>query len=199
MRQIEKKMIEFLDAKIENNGLAQLAIEKKDARTLMLEAAKMCVGIREKTNHNDGPMVELIQETIGGHNNEAWCMAFVQTCIAYAEVKTGIKSLLPATEHCMTLWRNTDPKLRVKILPLPGAVIIWQHAGSDDGHTGFVLGADNTVFTAVEGNTTFGFNKESKKIVREGGGVYFTQRSMQNFPKVNSTEEMRIVGFLKPF
>ena len=197
MKQIEKAMIQFLDEKLSNNGLAQQAIKDKNPRQLMIEAAKACVGIREKSNNNDGPMVELIQETIGGHSNEAWCMAFVQTCIAYAEVKTKTYSSLYVSEHCQTVWKETLKSYRVKKHPLPGAIAIWRHGDSSNGHTGIVLGADNKIFQAVEGNTTSG--KAGDKIVREGGGVYFTERSLQGFPEVKNKTGMILMGFLKPF
>lgn len=195
MRQIEPKMVQFLDDRLKDNGLAQHAIETKDARTLMVEAAKVCVGIREKTNNNDGPMVELIQETIGRANHEAWCMGFVQTMIAYAEFKTGVKSPVfdgdDGGEHCQTVWRKTPKDMRVKISPLPGAIVIWRHGSSENGHTGILLGSDERIFSAVEGNTTKG--EVNGRIVREGGGVYFTTRSRYG------DGDMNIVGYLIPF
>lgn len=192
-RKIEPKMIAFLDKKLEHNGLAQLAIDMRDPRTLMLQAAQACVGIREKSGRNDGPMVELIQETIGGHNREAWCMALMQTCIAYAEVKTGIKSPILSSEHCVTTWEDTPKEQRVKISPLPGAIIIWQHGKSSNGHTGIVIGADDKNLQAVEGNTTSGSDDPNGKVEREGGGVYFTRRSRKG------NGDMHILGYLKPF
>lgn len=198
MRKIEPKMLEWLDQRLILNGLAQDAIRTKNARQLMIEAAKACVGIREKTNRNDGPMVELIQETVGKAQNEAWCLAFVQTCIAYAEVRTGIKSPLTATEHCMTLWRNTPETQKVKRHPLPGAIAIWRHGSSTNGHTGIVLGADEGIMQLVEGNTSSG-QTPNGEIVREGGGVYFTERSMQNFPRLQTGGSMKLQGFIRPF
>jgi hypothetical protein len=197
VRKIEVDMIKFFDEKLKLNGLAQQAIKEKNPRLLMIEAAKVCVGIREKSNKNDGPMVELIQETIGSASGEAWCMSFVQTCIAYAEFKTGIHSRVEASEHCLTTWNRTSKMMRVKSHPLPGAIAIWRHGTSTSGHTGIVLGADQKIFQAVEGNTSEG--KAGDKIVREGGGVYFTERSMQKFPEVTQKTGMILVGFLKPF
>ncbi len=197
MRTIEVGMIMFLDKKLEGNGLAEQAIKDKDARQLMIEAAKVCVGIKEATGNNDGPMVELIQETIGSAGNEAWCLAFVQTCIAYAEFKTKIESPIYPSEHCLTTWAKTPKKQRVKYHPLPGAIVIWQHGSSSNGHTGIVLGADDKKFNAVEGNTTSG--KIGDKVESNGGGVFFTERSMQNFPELKTSQSMKIVGFLKPF
>lgn len=193
MRKIEQKMVEFIDAKLASNGLAQAAIAKKDPRTLFRLAAEACVGIREKTGNNDGPMVELIQKTVDGKaSHEAWCMAFMQTCLAYAEKKTGIRSPISSSEHCLTVWKNTPQEMRVRYSPLPGAIVIWQHGDSTSGHTGVVIGTDEMIFQAVEGNTTAGKDPNGK-VIREGGGVYFTSRLRKG------NGDMKVVGFLKPF
>ena len=192
MREIEPKMIQFLDKKLKENGAAQMAIQNKDARTLMLQAALACEGIREEGGNNKGPMVQLIQKTIGSANREAWCMSFVQTMIAYAEVKTGVKSPLMASEHCMTTWNKTPKTSRVKIAPLPGAVIIWQHGKGPAGHTGLVIGADEKIMLTIEGNTEAGLNAKGE-VEREGGGIYRCKRSLTG----NGT--MRVIGFLMPF
>jgi hypothetical protein len=192
MRNIEPKMVAFIDKKLALNGAAQEAIEKKDARSLMVFAAEACVGIRESGGNNKGPLVQLIQDTVGGVGAEAWCMSFVQTCIAYAEVKTGVKSPLLDTEHCTTLWNKTKASQKVKIFPARGAIIIWQHGKGPSGHTGFFLEGDGKSMRTIEGNTEAGFSKDGS-VVREGGGVYLASRSM----KANGT--MKVLGFIKPF
>lgn len=192
MRKIEKKMIEFLDWKLMSNGLAQHAIATKDARTLYRLAMQACVGIREKSGNNDGPMVELMQETIGGHSNEAWCMSAQQTGIAYAEFKTGIISPIYASEHCLTVWKNTPEEQRVKRFPLAGAIIIWQHGVSSSGHAGCLESTDGDIMFSYEGNTTQGLD-ENGDVEREGGGFYYCKRGFAG------NGEMKVVGFLKPF
>lgn len=193
MSHIQQAMVEFIDAKLKENGLAQHLMQTGDARNLMVEAAKVCVGIREKTNNNDGPMVELIQKTIGPAAHESWCMAFVQTCAAYAALKTGKKPTLFESEHCLTVWNNTPVTNRVKYVPLPGAIAIWRHGVTTNGHTGIITGSDGHIFQAVEGNTSGGSANPNGPIEREGGGVYYTSRSHLG------AGDMHIVGFLKPF
>lgn len=193
---IEPAMVKFLDGKLKDNGLFQKALAEKDARTIMRLAAQVCVGIREKGGNNRGPLVELIQETIGGHSQEAWCMSFVQTMIAYAELKTGIKSPLYVSEGCDQVWTESPKAQRVKIAPLAGAVVIWGHYNSKGqytgGHTGILDSADDKTFYAFEGNTTGGVS-ESDKVIRDGGGVYHTKRSK------SGNGDMKVRGFLKPF
>lgn len=194
-RVLEPKMVTYLDGKLKGNGLYEHAIEAKDARTIFWLAAQVCVGIREKGGNNRGPMVELIQETIGGHSQEAWCMSFVQTMLAYAELKTGVQSPVFGSEGCDQVWGNTPLEQRVKIQPLAGAIVIWGHYNSaghyTGGHTGIVASCDEASFYAYEGNTESGIIGGS--VERDGGGVYYTHRSRRG------NGDMKVRGFLIPF
>lgn len=192
MRNLHPEMLRWLDLKLALNGMAQKAIKEKDARTLFRLVAESCVGIQEATGRNDGRMVVLIQETIGGASGEPWCMAFVQTCLAYAELKTGVKSPIAHSEHCLTTWNSTPKKQRVKILPLSGAVAIWNDTGKTSGHTEIVLSCDGEKFEAIGGNTS-GTKKPGQTVNREGNGCFYTVRSMK------STKSRKLLGFLKPF
>lgn len=191
-RILKNEMEAFLDRKLQENGLAQDAINRRDARVVFRLAAECCVGIRE-TSNNAGPMVELIQETIGSSDKEPWCMAFMQTCLAYAYRKTGKRSPLVASEHCLTVWNETPKSQRVVEIPAIGAIAIWRHGSSSSGHTGVTVSNvyDGKMVNLVEGNTESGI--EGGEIVREGGGIYRTYRS------ITGTGNMRIVGYLKPF
>lgn len=186
VRSIEKEMFDFLEFKLERNGLAQKAIDEKDPRTLLYCAAQACVGIRE-VGHNKGKYIELIQKTIGGAEREPYCMAGVQTWIAYVEQKLGIKSPIYASEHCMTVWRNTPTKQRVKTSPLLAAIIIWNREGSDRGHTGIIIESKyRQSFSAIEANTDGDGS-------REGDGIYVKSRSWYR------NGSLKVMGFLKPF
>jgi len=196
-RKIEPKMIDFLDKKLAKVGMAQKAIDDNNPRLLFIEAARVCVGIREEGGNNSGPLVELIQETIGSHSQEAWCMALLQTLIAYVEYKLAVVSPIFPSEHCLTVWDKTDKKARVQSFPLPGAIIIWQHGTSQSGHTGVFLEVlldhnSSAMMLTIEGNTTKGIGPKGE-VVRDGGGVYVCERNMK------SSGDMHVLGFLKPF
>lgn len=184
-------MVDFLDAKLAANGLAQHAIDVKDARLLFGLAAESCVGIRENGGSNKGPMVELIQKTIGRAEGEPWCMSFVQTCLAYAEIKTGVRSPIIPSEHCRTTWTATVKSQRVKARPNKYAIVIWGYEGNSSGHTGIFLEghfANNqgVSFQSIEGNT----NAQGSN---EGDGVFLKTRNWRrNGPLV-------VLGFLRPF
>jgi hypothetical protein len=194
MRKIEKELVSYIDAKLAKNGAAQEAIAKKDARRVMVFAAEALVGIREATGKNDGKMVELIQETVGGHSQESWCLSYIMSCIAYAEVKTGIKSPIIATEHCLTAWQKSPKSCRVKKIPKKGALAIWNYPPSSNGHCGIVDEYEHKPgkMMLFEGNTQSGL-KADGTIERNGGGTYYTERSTKG------TLKMKLLGFLKPF
>ena len=194
MRKIEPELVAFIEAKLMHIGAAQEAIANKDARRVMMFAAEALVGIREATGHNDGKMVELIQETVGGHSKEAWCMSTVQTCIAYAELMCGVKSPIFESEHCLTVWQKTPKSSRVKTLPKRGAIAVWNYPPSANGHTGFVEEYEHKPgkMMTIEGNTTSGLSTDGT-IERDGGGVYQSERSTKG------TLKMKLLGFLKPF
>lgn len=192
IRDLRLELVEFLDHKLIGNGLYEKAIKERDARTIMRLAAQVCVGIKEEGGANRGPIVSLIQDTVDGPDHVAWCMSFVQSCIGYAEAKTGIHSPIFTTEHCLTCWRETPIAQRVRTLPLAGAIVLWRHGSSDSGHTGIVESCDGETMWNFEGNTGGGVDPHGK-VVREGDGIYHTHRSL------GTIGDMHLLGWLKPF
>lgn len=186
-RVIRPELESFMDKRIlELYGVGAFRV---DANELLVRAASTLVGVREKPNKsNDGPIVRLINDTVGGPEPIPWCMAAVQSCVAYVEKKMQVKSPLVASEHCMTTWRGS------KQLAMPvrrGTICIWNYVGSDRGHTGIVESVAVQSMRLYEGNTGGGIN--GSDIVREGDGFYHTSRP------TSSTKTMKLVGFLDPF
>jgi len=190
MRKIEQKMFDYIDDKLAKNGLAQNAVEMNDSRLLFICAMESCVGIYESGGNNKGPMVSLIQETVGGPDHVAWCMSLVQTGLAYVEKKLKVTSPIFESEHCLTVWDKTSKKQRVKFSPKPGAIVIWQKGKTMSGHTGIVKEFGLESMLTIEGNT----GPDTKAgLNRDGDGVYLKSRNKAG------TKAMRVVGFLKPF
>jgi len=199
-RKITDKMFAFIDNKLKNNGAAQLAItsglttkvqaEKiKHARDLMIYAAEACVGIVEQGGNNKGLYIVELQKTVDASaDQEPYCMAAVQTFIAYVEKKINITSPVYASEHCMTVFRSTSKSQRVVNIPAPGAIIIWKNGSTDSGHTGLVLDFQgvNKKQETLEANTGSGN-------MRDGDGIYIKQRSKTKDGK------LVIQGYLRPF
>ncbi len=191
-RHIEKELFNYIDERLRDSEEAQDAIKYFDARLLMVCAAGALVGVREATGHNDGKMVSLIQETVGGHSGEPYCVAGVMSCLAYTEVKLSVTSPLMATEHAQTLWKKTPVDLRVKHFPAPGAIAIWGDVGKASGHAEIVRLAEANQFYGIGFNTS-GASKPGGVVNREGNGVYYTTRSY------GSTAKRKLLGFIKPF
>lgn len=187
MRKIQPELVKFIDEKLKSNGSAQDALSRKDARSLLIYAAEACVGQREQGGNNKGKFVELCQKTVDGFaGSEAWCMAFVQSMVAYVEKKLDIVSPLFSSEHCLTTWLNTNKAQRVQFVPKAGAIIIWQHGKTQNGHTGFMMELHDDKMDTVEGNT-------GDASFRDGDGCFARNRSTKQ------NGDMKVVGFLKPF
>jgi hypothetical protein len=197
MRKAVKELVSLIDKKLQHNGLAQQAIKEKDARTLVWLAATAMVGIKEFSGKNDGYEVGLIQSVVGGPERWPWCASFVMACIMYAEVKTGKKSPVVATEHAQSIWWMTPKIQRVKAIPLAGAIIVWGYKDSKGkltvkGHTEIVIGADIKVIRCIGGNTS-GTTSPNQAVNREGNGAFYTVRDYK------STAKKQYLGCVKPF
>lgn len=156
----------------------------------LVEIAKKYIGTKEEGGDNKGKQIEEFQKAVDGKaQGEAWCMAFVQFCIKEVEKLSGglIKSEIFKSEHCMTVWNNT-PKEQRLTTPEVGCLILWQFAGTSNGHVGIVTNVGPTRVDTIEGNTGDG-----QGVVREGDGVYARNRSKTGDAK------MKVVGFLKVF
>lgn len=151
-----------------------------NALTKLCGDAFSALEIREKTNNNDGPMVEAIQYTCRGTSGQPWCMYQQQTQVAYAEKKLGIISRLPASGDCAEVRRRVPAGMVVLVSTCePGDLWVWEHKDGS-GHTGnFAVWIDKGVSAHLnEGNTTAG--QIGDVIVREGGGSYYTARTVAN-------------------
>lgn len=173
------KMIE-IDAK----GFG-LAYASKDGNYLTGLAARALTAlqVREKTNRNDGYMVEMIQKVGGGQKGWAWCMYEMQTCVGIAETLTGIVSLFPYSGSCAAV-RNGAKKIPGIIVDIRKSQFgdVWIKVYSNGtGHTGNFDSWISEGLTAYlnEGNTTAGSEKPGGPVVREGGGSYRVARDIK--------------------
>lgn len=161
---------------------------------LILEAFRW-LGVQEVGGNNKGQVVSIFQRHLGGAHEEPWCMSFVQYCCFWVDsMDAAFRSQkakghkLFKSEHCLTVWNKSPRECRSEA-PMPGSVVIWQYGASSAGHTGIVVDVDGDVFTTVEANT----GDNSKRVVREGDGVYKKVRPLKSIGK------MKIKGFLNPW
>jgi len=159
--------------------------------------ALVALRIREKTNSNDGTLVELIQKVTKGEKGDAWCVDFAQAAIAWAELRTGVVSLFPRTASCAKVREYLrDPRLKHMQIPIeqsvPGTQWVKQYTtdsgkfngkGHHASFTGWIVPGKSANLN--EGNTTQG--KLGEKTVREGGGSYFTARNIKDVDGIWTT------------
>lgn len=170
---------------IDSKGLAT-AIEMRNGNFIVGLAGKAgtALKIREKTNKNDGVMVEAIQYVGGGKKGHAWCMYYQQVLIAIAEVLTGLVSLFPYSGSCASV-RAKAVKIAGLIIDkknsIFGTVEIKKYPKTGLGHTEVFDHWENEkkmVAVMNGGNTTQG--KLGGEVIREGGGTYETTRALDN-------------------
>ena len=161
----------------------------EDLHQSLIEQATKWIGVKEATNHNDGPEVEMFQKAVDGKaQGESWCMAFVQFCLQQVEQIENIRTNMFSAEHCLTVWNKTHKEMH-REAPEPGFVAIWQHGDTTQGHTGIVTEVlEGGKFGTIEGNTGDGSG-----VVRDGDGVYRRTRS------INGAGSMKVLGFIDPF
>jgi len=152
---LEPALIKYLDDKLKTNPVFLQAVKDKLPRVIMVEAAKACVGFKEKTGNNDGTQIVWVQETYGSAVKEPYCIAGIMTCVAYAVLKTGLAHKLFETESSSALWNNTPKIQQVKFLPLPGAVAVWGDVNiTDDSVLGVKTNARSSNWYARIGSDT---------------------------------------------
>lgn len=197
-KQIDQKCLELFKEEFES------ALSKKDGNKLcsLCANAMNALRIREHGGNNRGKLVGLIQAVIGAFfpkgDGQAWCMSFVQTCIAYAEVKTGIVSKVYASESCASVRQKSPVSLNVKgEASKEGDVWVWMYTSgsrSGLGHTGIFINWTNAQYISgarlIEGNTESGL--VDGKVNRDGGGVYITLRPFL-------IKGMKLAAVLRPF
>ena len=152
-----------------------------------LDTAKSYIGTKEKTNHNDGPVVEKFLKSVGRKKGDSWCAAFVSYCLQAAKVLyPRIHSGLARSFKLKNSLKAKDVLIgKYKILP--GTIIIWEKGSTVFGHVGFVEKWDEKSGITIEGNTCSDrtylpiskIHPVDKPNEYKGDGVYRKNRSIQ--------------------
>lgn len=195
-RSIGGRLFGEFDNRLKNVAQARNCLSTKDARGLLVEAARVMINVIEE-KPNQGAVIDLMHEVGGSSAGDAWCMSFVQSCIAYVEQKLKIVSPIFHSPGCLSVWNKTPQVQRVKTLPLGGAILIWQSDQNPNlGHTGIVLDCDGTTMHDIEGNTSPSKSIDDP-IAREGDGVFLCNR---RWNLLESDERgLMLLGAIKPF
>lgn len=186
MRKLEPDLILSMRAALADSEDYQFSKKQGLWRPAMTHAAKPWVDVKERANDNRGALIDMIGLTVDRkHKGEAYCMAWVQTIIAFVELELNLISPLKATEGCLDLWNTTSPHLKTTKYPLPGYIAIWQHGGGPRGHAGIVLRVNDTYFKTIEANS-YGPDGVTQGI--------FTQERL-----FHDSGSMKLLGFISPF
>ena len=128
------------------------------------------VGVRELTNHNDGPAVEMYLHTCGLERGYAWCAAFVKWCYIHCGIDT--RGMTAWAASCINWDHLVYAQGRFRSEPQTGDnITFWDYYYKRVCHTGLYHHRINeTFYESIEGNTNEGGSSE-------GDGVYIKKRS----------------------
>jgi hypothetical protein len=132
------------------------------ARRMLREIYSAEVGVREKSNRNDGERIGQYLGYTGLGEGYAWCAAFVSWCFKEVGRDTPrtawSPSLFPSKR---IIWRKGDRLPTVGAQPQKGDVFaIWYPNLKRIGHAGFVDDWGDSMVITVEGNTSEGGKQE---------------------------------------
>lgn len=186
MRKLEPDLIRSMRSSLAESEDYQFAKKQGLWRPAITHAAAPWVGVKELNNDNRGEYIDMIGLTVDRkHKGEAYCMAWVQTILAFIELELNLVSPLKSTEGCLDLWESTGPHLKTTRYPLPGYIAVWQHGTSRAGHAGIVVSVKDTYFKTIEANS-FGPDGVTQ-------GIFYQERLF------NDSGKMRLLGFCSPF
>jgi hypothetical protein len=161
--------------------------------------------VREKTNNNDAPEIDMFLAAIGLPKGLSWCCAFALYNYKEAADLLKVKQPFPKYGRVSMLWefckKNptryqtfTAEQVRMGLVQVrEGDLVIFKNGpvatGNFNGHIGIaiVMQPKNILFD-VEGNT---LPEGVKGNQREGGGVYQRHRYL-------SPGTFSIIGFIRP-
>jgi hypothetical protein len=195
-RHISDKLFDEFDTRLQNVNQARNCISQKNARGLLVEAARSMINL-EEDGDNRGAEINLMHEVGGSSPGDPWCMSFVQSCLAYVEKKLGVVSPAARGAQCTAVWFQTEAAQRTKTYPLGGAIAVWQSIHDPNkGHTGIVIDCDGNTMHTVEGNAAPQVHLHDG-IEREGDSVYLFHRPWDIF---NADKRgLKLLGALRPF
>ncbi len=154
--------------------------------------AKTQVGLRELTDRNDGPHIEIYLKSVGLKGNYPYCAAGVYWCFERAvhnleQTKTAIPIKRTASANAIF----DDAKIRgvnASYLPRRGELLVWKIANSYSGHIEIIIKPiKNGLYQTIGFNTGTGDP-------REGQGNYYRIRSI--FDPIGRLNVRGIVGFI---
>jgi len=163
----------------------------------IIKIAKKYLGQHEKPA-NSGFLDSTFEKkmiSVGWQKSQAWCCYFAELVWkeAYLEYNPKIYGLLDtlfASSATATYQRfDVDPVWNVSKVPVLGALAIWRHGVSWEGHVGIVSEIMNPViFKSIEGNTDGQRGREGIEVAEKSRHVDYTV----------SPDKLNLIGFVIP-
>lgn len=170
---------------------------------LATKNANKYLQVREATNRNDAPEIDMFLRYLGLPKGLAWCAAFSLYNYKEASDVLRIKQPFPRYGRVSMLWstcQNNPLKYRAitadevrfgSVRLQPGDLPVWANGvikgGDFNGHTGLVIQQlSSRSFSSIEGNTQPGPQGNQ----RDGGGVYIRERAI-------NPGNFRVLGFCR--
>jgi len=128
------------------------------ARSHIVKLAENEIGVRERTNQNDGPRVEEYLRCVGLKKGQPWCAAFV----SYIFQKGGFAK--PRSGWSLALF----PAGRLARSALAGNLIgIYFPEYKRIAHVGIIVKQEGDWIISVEGNTSLSGSRDGEGVFRK--------------------------------
>ena len=144
------------------------------------------LGVKEKTNHNDGYYVEKFLKFVGLPKGNPWCAAFVSYCIGVCEnIVTKVKSAVALQCTNKYTFSEKDVRLHKKTVE-PGFLSLWGKGNTPKGHIGIVYAWKDIQGEIIEGNAANKVDFNIRKLeprnyfrIRKFTPIYYTDEIQQ--------------------
>jgi hypothetical protein len=122
------------------------------------------LGVKEKTNNNDGPIVKKFLAYVGLNEGYAWCAAFVSYCVGVCDfILVKVKSALARKCKNKYSFSEKDVRLHKKTVK-SGYLAGWGHGNTPQGHVGIVYKWEDEHGQVVEGNANNRVSFNNRKL-----------------------------------
>lgn len=136
--------------------------------SLLLDAARATLGVREDDGKNRGPHVDAWNAMVHAPPGSPWCAAWVYAMHQAVADTLTIDNPCPRTAGALKLWHKAPESCR-RELPAPGDVFVLDTGDPGGfGHVGIVESCSpaGDAVTTIEGNTNAAGSREGNCVAR---------------------------------
>lgn len=152
------------------------------------------LGQSEKPNNSGfhDAVFEMRMRQVGWQKSQAWCAYFAE--MVYKEAYESTQYIFEVNKYCSasatTTYKNFDiaKNWQVSQTPQIGALAVWRHGISWQGHIGIVSSVFEDKFTCIEGNTNNSGGREGIEVAEKTRKLDFTVKE----------NALNLIGFVIP-